>query len=271
MPHISSTQDPTGTKQALDRAVAELGLEESRSRREQEPVVPPEPEEFTLAGGYLAPDDRWHTTFVVRELTGRDEERLTRIDHSGKFVIELIRRGLVSVGTEKATDEVIDGLLSGDWDTVLLAIRAVTFGRMVRFTQKCDRCSHEYEGEMDITTIDNHTVGRDDLVFEVQGAHHIYTVSLPFGSARRKVMNDPNITGSEVRSLLLRECVLEIDGKPVRLPEEVLDLSWNDRRLISEEIDRRMVGPKLREVTTKCPSCDAEQSLMLSIAALFLT
>ena len=93
---------------------------------------------------------------------------------------------------------------------------------------------------------------------------------MAYGSTQRKIMGlGVGTTQAEINTALLSGCVQSVNGMPMLGPDYVKDIPLSDRRLLLKEIESRRVGPRFREVTTKCPACGAEQEYPLSIAALF--
>lgn len=270
MPQVR-LQDRPDLAEKMAKAVKDVQKPQSGS---SEPPVADTPPSLTypLCGGYLADDGQWVTEFTVRELTGRDEEALARLKEPSKVLTTILERGLVAVGDEKATPEVVDGLLAGDWETVLLAIRIATFGNTATRRLLCRQCNAEYEVEIDLTeNIERRTAGKDDLTFTVKGRHGTeYTVTHAYGQLQRKIMASvDDITVTSANTTMLSECVVAVNSRPLLGSQEALDLPMADRREILREIESRRVGPQMQEVTTSCPDCGSEQSASLTVAALF--
>ena len=116
-----------------------------------------------LPAGLLDPiTGRTSKTAEVRELTGADEESISKILDPGKSLLAILDRAVVSVGNETGSKEVIDALLSGDREMLLLAIRKVTFGAEVKLGPgPCPTCE-----ENQIFTID---LDKDVPVKELDG------------------------------------------------------------------------------------------------------
>lgn len=234
-------------------------------------ITPPPSAVFQLDGGYMGIDGRWLTEFEVRELTGRDEEALGRVASSSRFILELLERGLVRVGDVPGKDA-LDGLQAGDWESILLAIRSVTFGDAVDFTPMCFTCQTKYEITVHIREDLRHVAleGPQDLHFEFTGRHgSVYHVVLPTGSTQRKLLQNMELSMAEQNTVLLADCIESVDGRPFMGKGTVLDMPMADRRGLLAELSDRKPGPRLEEVTTLCPSCGAENAFPLSIAALF--
>ena len=244
--------------------------------REDEPqveaqITEPPDTVFQLSAGYLDLDGGWHTEFQVRELTGRDEEIIGRVSKIGPMLVEILQRGLVRVGPHDGKD-VMDSLLAGDWETVLLAIRVVTFGAEVDYNPLCGSCNTRFDVTVDLTNDVSYQRMHEpeDLHFFVEGRHGTqYRVGMPLGATQRKSMQALDLSLAEQASLILADCVERVDGKPALGKETVLNMPMADRRKILEQITLRRPGPRLQEVTTLCPSCGVENPLPLNIAALF--
>ena len=271
MPQLDVAANPQLAKQILKDAMAE-----PKGNAKAPPPQAPTPSDlvFQLAGGYI--DDPsspvWIKDFEVRELTGRDEEYIGRIKDPVMAFATMLERGLVRVGHLPADREVVDGLMAGDWETALFAIRIATFGQEYEVDRTCLFCREEYKVGLDLTKDIKFKFGdKDGLHFEVVGRHGTkYGVTHVFGSTQRQIMAlGSDASTASIATLILSKCVLKINGFPPLSSDTVRDIPLADRRAILKEIELRRVGPNLSEVTTKCPACGEEQVLSLNIAALF--
>ena len=247
-------------------------LQEAEQGLSSEPaqVLEPIDQHFQLAAGYLDAKNQWHTDFVVRELTGRDEEAIGKTTRVGTMVLEIITRGLVSVGPYKGA-VALDGILGGDWETVLLAIRAVTFGNEIEYIITCRDCQNTYEAPVRLDTDIPRTTMTEssDIRFHFVGRHGTqYEVAMPLGATHRKLLQNTDRTNVEQNSILLRDCVERIDHRAA-LPEQVMNMPLADRREILKRIIENTPGPRLEGVRTLCPNCGAENLLNLNIASMF--
>lgn len=226
----------------------------------------------TLPGGWLTPDGDLITEAEVRELTGEDEEAFARITSPGKLLLEILQRGTVKVGEEKATKKVLDSLLSGDRDALLLAIRRVTFGDEVSYQSACSVCGEFSTFEIDLSSDVNVRALEDqnDRVFTVETKAGVVEATLPTGITQRELMSSTDKTVAEVNTALLAGCVLSINGMPSLGVPSVKRLGIRDREKITLAIADRNPGPRLNDVTKECPECGGEATLSLSLAALFL-
>ena len=239
-------------------------------------IDPDYPTDVHLPGGYFDLDDQRFQNAVVRELTGRDEEIIGREaaraskDSYGPVLLKILECGVVSVGDDDADQELLDSLFMVDWDVLLLGIFIATFGTMLSWYTKCPECADEYKSNVDLRVVKTKDLGLDDRVFEVS-ARHEYHVSYPTGELARRGFTTKFKTTAEFTSMLLGGCVQDIDGTPVMGVRQVQDLPAGDRRAISSALLEG--GPKLHleAVKTTCGKCEAENSMTISLAAIFRT
>lgn len=93
-----------------------------------------------LPGGYWDEHGRLHRSFELSALTGREEELLTTggTRETASLVTEVLRRCLVRLGDfAPVPPEVVRGLLVGDRQYLLLRLRQLTFGDVVRANLFC--------------------------------------------------------------------------------------------------------------------------------------
>ena len=224
-----------------------------------------------LPGGYLTFSGEVITEAEIRELTGRDEEVISRATTVEKTLSEVLARGTVRVGTEKATESTLDSLLSGDRDFLLLKIFKATFGPTVSASPYCSPCEESVDVEVDL---DRDVPVRklsspSDRRFTVDISRGQVLCDLPSGQTQREMMSATGKNIAELSTILLKNTIVEIRGTTVVNPNQVLDLSIRDRRKIGEEILSRVPGPLLQQTSTPCPQCGTKLEVPLAMANLF--
>jgi hypothetical protein len=238
---------------------------------EVETVEPPSNEVF-LPGGYINKDGSLVKLAEIRELNGSDEEALAKSTNANRALNVIINRGLVSLGGEPVSKEVLDNLLSGDRDAILLAIRNITFGSKIEYSVFCSSCSSQQIVEVDLEE-DVESVNLEDpfndRIFTVQGKAGEIAVALPNGITSNKFLDSENKSVAEMVTEILSGCILTINDEPSLGRTTALQLGIADRELITAEIYKRTPGPRLGEVKKACEACDAELTLSLSLASLF--
>jgi hypothetical protein len=224
-----------------------------------------------LPGGYITEDFDVEYDAEVRELNGADEEAIAKTPNLGRALITILERGTVKVGEEKATKKLLDGMLSGDRDMLLLAIRRATFGDELTFKWVCQHCVEESDFDINlkedipIKTLDE----ASDRMFTVECRVGDVQVTLPTGDIQRDLMTGPDRTMAELNTVLLAGCIQSINGVPVMGVQDVKRLGILDRETITTEISNRNPGPKLADVTKQCSACGEEASVPLNMSALF--
>lgn len=226
-----------------------------------------------LPGGFYDPlDDQLVTTAEVRELTGADEEAIVKITEPGKALMTILEKATVSLGGKPADKETLSMLLAGDREALLLAIRRVTFGNEVELEAVCSRCPElqtfvvNLEKDVEMKVLDDRI---NDRRFTLNLKVGKVKVALPTGDTQNKLVNASNKNTAELDTLLLSNCVIEINDVPVLGQAQIRNLGIKDRRSILEEIANRNPGPLLSEVKKACKTCGQEVELPLTLADLF--
>jgi hypothetical protein len=224
-----------------------------------------------LPGGYIKPDGTVVKYVEVRELNGIDEEAIAKSGTPAKALLTILARGLVDVDGDRPSKDVLDALLSGDRDAIMLGIRKVTFGKEAKLESFCPTCEkvHIFDIDLDkdvkVTELDNPI---DDRSWTAKIKKGEVTLVLPNGITQRKVMEASDKTTAEINTMILSGCVLAVNGSPAR-PNTVLELGIQDRETLILEIMDRNPGPRLMGVTKACEACGTEVAVPLSLAALF--
>lgn len=225
-----------------------------------------------LPGGYISPDGEVYRTAEVKELTGRDEEAIVKANSLSKAMLLTLNRGTVSIGDLKATEDVLDKILAADRDAIMLGIYRATFGDTAELGAFCNGCKDVKTVSVDIAEdipIVKLNDPLEDRRFKVQGRKSEYTVILPEGKAQRDLATNTEKTTSELDTLLLEYCVVEIDGKTVMGKAQIQNIGLADRRTLLEEVISRNPGPQFDDLSTTCPDCGGEVVVPINLGTLF--
>jgi hypothetical protein len=237
-----------------------------------EPLVTPPDTSVRLPGGYVA-----YGSYVavrdatVKELTGEDEEVISRTKSFSKTVNTILMRGVESIGNSPFSKELLEDLLSGDRDTLLVAIRVATFGPYLESFGVCPNCGGT-KFETDLREVPQ--VELEDgspRTWEVTIKSGLARLTYPTGTSHTRLMDaaDEGKTPSELNTLLLSECLLSVDGMPSAGAATAKQLGMRDRETLLKSIVEKTPGPRLEGVTSTCLSCDEQVKTPLSIADLF--
>lgn len=224
-----------------------------------------------LPGGLLTFEGELVRDAEVRELTGEDEEALAKQTSPGKVLLAILERGTVSIGGKRATRKMLDDLLTGDRDTLLLAIRRATFGDEVTMTARCSECGEFSDFEINlkddipVKSLDSAA----DRNFSVQCRAGLVEVCLPNGAVQRELMSSADKSLAEINTILLAGSVQSVNGFPSVGQPTVRRLGMRDRETITVELAERNPGPQMDDVSKACDKCGGDARLSLSLASLF--
>lgn len=264
---INAAANPALANDMLQKVLQE------EPKQELNPVIkPPSDNAVELPGGYITPTGEIVRTAEVRELNGRDEEAIAKTTNVGKALMTILQRGVVKVGNTPVTDSILDNMLSGDREALLLAIMRVTFGDTSELSAYCNGCQEVKQVEVNVMTDIKHKVLTDpvnDRVFTYKGKVGDVRVQLPTGITQRELINNADKTTAELNTILLENTVLEINGSPVYSKAQVQNLGVVDRKNIIEEISERVPGPQFEDVTITCPDCEGEVTVSINLGSLF--
>jgi hypothetical protein len=268
-----STSDNPELAQQLVQAAISMSEEEAVTVEQTKPAVtpPPSDEVKLLAGIYNPFNGEVVDTAEIRELNGVDEEALSKISDYGRSLMAILQRGTVKVGEEAATQDVLDGLLSGDREYLILKIRVATFGKDIELTGECPHCETSQTFNIDLEEdVTLHRLEDTSLrSFIVEGKAGEILVEYPDGATQRKLINTTDKTSAELDSILLKNCVTSINGKAVINAEQVKALGMKDRRTILAKLVEKNPGPDLSKLAKNCPGCGLEVPIPLTLADLF--
>lgn len=214
----------------------------------------------------------------VQELTGRHEEALAKVrNNPSKFINTLLLSGVVSIGDEKISQKLIDKLLQGDIDALLLGIRKVTFGDdFEMYGVPCDYCGELNDLTLSLASIPVQELEDPEILeYEVPlRKGRKARVTFPTGEAQKELYRNAELTAPELVTILLEHCVLGFISAtgtftPARGKTDILDLGKLDRDAIQKFIYEKQPGLRYDQVTAACSSCEREVLVPLNVAILF--
>jgi hypothetical protein len=261
---VKASENPELVNQLVSQAMAE-----PETKKNDVIVSTPSDVYVTLPGGYITPTGETVTNVEVRELTGKDEEAIARAQNLGKALLSILYRGTVKIGDEVATEELVDQLLAGDRDSIMLGIYKATFGPTAEVQGFCGGCN---EFKPVTVSIDDDIKVRplvDERSFVIDCKIGEVVVSLPTGFAQKELVNNADKTVSELTTILLEQCVTRINGKPVVSRMQVQNLGINDRKKIGEAINKHNIGPIFEDIAVTCPDCESEVRVPINLGSLF--
>jgi hypothetical protein len=263
---INAAANPALANELLTKALKEEPKEIAPD------IVLPSDTTVNLPGGYVNAAGEVIKTAEVRELNGRDEEAISKATNLGKAIMTILNRGTVKIGDEQAEERLLDQLLIGDRDALLLGILKNTFGKNIEVPAYCNGCTDEKIVQINIDEDIKFKILTDpvnDRIFTVKGKSVDYIVKLPNGIVQKEMINNMDKTSAELTTIILENTVVKIGETPVYTKAQVQTLSVSDRRVIIDEINHRAPGPQFDDVTVTCPSCESEVLVPINLGSLF--
>jgi uncharacterized protein (UPF0212 family) len=249
-------------------------LKKSDSENVIEEVVS-DAEVYELLAGYTDKEGNLHKEFEVTEMTGEDEEEISKpeIRNNGAKVIRVIlercckRIGTFtrrSLGSQKWR-ELIQSLTVGDQDFIMMKIRTLSVGTELEGNNECPKCGAKLNVIVDTDELEIvHFSG--DLEFEFslprgykdpKGiVHRNGKIRIPTGLDRELL--DPVVRKNigEGNTLMITRCIVEFDGVHVT-NDVVRKMSIKDREYLLKLIQEHMFGINFVTDVT-CSECGAE-------------
>ena len=263
---ISAADNPALANDLIEKALAEKPVQKEAE------ITSPSDNIVTLPGGYITDAGEVITEAEVRELTGKDEEAISRASSMSKALLTILQRGSVRVGNTPITDEILDEMLSGDRDALILGIFKATFGSTALSSTWCSTCSETKEVEVELDKDIKFKTLKDpinDRMFIVKGKTQEFTVVLPNGRTQKELLANSDKTAAELNTILLEKTVIKIGNAPVLGKNQIQNLGLVDRRKIVDEINKRIPGPQFDSLLMECPDCEGEVSVPINLGALF--
>jgi hypothetical protein len=264
---VSALTNPNLANSLVDQAMAEEEVKVEPAK-----IIEPFNNLVNLPGGFITDSGEVASLAEVRELNGRDEEALSKVQIVSRLFINTISRAVVKLGNKNATEEDLDSLLAGDRDALILGIYKATFGTTAEMVSYCTGCRDQKEVTIDLNTDIKIKVlvnPIEDRTFTVKGKSQDYLVTLPTGKTQKELASDPDRTMAELNSVILEQCVLEIGGVPVLSKNQVKNIGLVDRRTLVDEIFKRNPGPQFEDIKLDCPQCGGEVVVPINLGALF--
>jgi hypothetical protein len=243
------------------------------------PVIDDLPDTFVELPAGIVIEGKVYRSAEVQELTGEHEEKLAKArtaNNPAKYVNTLLLCGTVAIGEQAVTQGLLDELLQGDLDTLMLAIRRATFGEEFEvYGVECPHCGEENDLELNLKDIpikeldDPET--REFLIDLRRGRKAV--IKFPTGAVQNELFKQ-TLTVPEMNSLTLSHCVLsfiEADGssKPCNGLADIKKLGVADRKTLQEYIYNNQPGPRYDQVKAACASCEGEVEVPLNVGILF--
>lgn len=243
------------------------------------PIIDDMPDTHVRLPAGLIVDGTVHRMAEVQELTGEHEEKLAKArtaNNPAKYVNTLLQCGAVSIGDTPVTQKVLDELLQGDLDMLILGIRRATFGdEFELYEVPCPSCEEINDLTLDLKDIPiKELEDPEEREFEVPlRKGRVAIIQFPNGAIQNEIFKKP-LSIPEMNSLTLAASVISIreaDGteKFSAGLSDVKKLGLADRKTLQDFIYENQPGPRYDQVTALCHACEGEVPVPLSVGILF--
>lgn len=232
-----------------------------------------------LLAGYIDKEGVLHDTFSYREMTGRDEEAISKADiksNGAKLINTLIERCVVEIGTLTKKSEganwgkIIRDMLGGDLDYMAFKIRELSKGKDIEFSHKCPSCGQKL---ITIVGTDEFEMkpfqGQREIEFDLirgykdrfNNIHKHGVIKLPTGLDREIITPSLKKNVSTATTLLLTRC-MRFEEVAVS-QNQVNEMSIRDRDMLEKLLRDNAFGLDTSLDNIMCDNCGAEITLDL--------
>jgi hypothetical protein len=229
----------------------------------------PSVDAYELPCGYVDPEGTVHTSVVVSEMTGEDEETLAAKNMTTtKKINKILIRCTQSVGTlsGQQLNFVIPELTQGDRIFLLMAIRRASLGDEMPFETTCPQCKEAARFIVDLKDLGVKKMANP--------AQRTYPLTLP--KTKKKVLMKV-LTGrgeeaiaqavqksKDIITTAIFARVESIDDKPIVM-KDLLSLPLIDRNFLRNSWEDNEGGVDT-SIQVDCPSCNNAYDSELDIS-----
>lgn len=238
---------------------------------------------FDLEVGYKDEEGVVHKEVEIREITGFDEENLSKAEvrqSVGKLITTLLSSVTVRIGTltpkeigKTKWEKIFRELLMGDRDKIMIEIRKFTNGNDIELDVKCPSCKSKIKHIVEIDRdIEEKSLIVDpfSIPFELpKGIKNSDgerctngTLRLPNGIDQEQLDTIARKNAGMANTTLLSKTINEIEGIDKINLNMIRKMSVKDRDYLVKILGESLYGPKF-EVSFSCPSCgeDVEEGV----------
>lgn len=236
--------------------------------------------------GYTDEAGVTHTEFEYREMTGSDEEAISKAtirENGAKVVRVILERCIVRIGTVEKADvkanewlSIIQNLTIADQDFAVMKIRALTLGDELEVKQyKCPHCKEKIDA---VFSLDDFELlpynGLNEIEFELPKGyrdkdgqvHKNGLLRYPTGLDRELLDAVTRKNMATANTLLLSRCMISLGD--LKLHDGIIrDLSIKDRNYLLEVFRDNLFGYDVNDIQIQCSSCGEELNVTLNSAS----
>jgi hypothetical protein len=228
-----------------------------------------------LEVGYKDNDGTTHKEVEIREITGYDEEMISKAEvrgNIGKLITTLLSSVAVRIGDLTAKDlgktkweKIFRELPMGDRDKLMLELRKFTNGDEIELDIKCPHCKNKLQHIVEIDSDIEYKNLQGDarrIPFELpKGVKNkdgqlckTGFIRLPDGEDQEQLDAIARKNPGQANTTLLARVVTELDGFGKLALSDLRKMSVRDRDYLIKLVGDNTYGPKF-EISFPCPSC----------------
>lgn len=231
-----------------------------------------------LAGYFDEVTGITHTTFDYREMTGKDEEAISKADvrsNGAKLCNILAERCVMRIGTIDKKEvgqvkwgQIIRNMPGGDIDYMVFKIRELSKGTEVEFTHKCPNCGQKLITVMNTSEFNIKQFGGErEIPFElIRGykdhkgvVHKTGMFRIPNGYDREVITPMFRKNPSSAITTLITRCIKFDDGIQV-MSQGISEMSLRDRDILENIIKENSFGVDTTIEGLICDNCGQDIS-----------
>jgi hypothetical protein len=243
------------------------------------PLIPEAPDCLVNLPRGLFVNGSWKTGAEVRELTGADEEALSRVKEVSDFFDAVIAHGVVRIDDFDLGDKPIaerqsylQMLLIGERDQLFMAITIATYGDTKTISYTCGNCQTEQDVDL-ILSQDfqaKQVDGLDQTAFTCRTSKgEVLTYRLATGEDQLEAVNRKGASMAEQNTVILSRCITKLNGEIILDPVNYArSMSLRDRQVLLDKLIENQPSISLT-LNLTCISCRADQRIGLGWGDLF--
>lgn len=237
---------------------------------------------WKLPAGLIDKEGIVHRDVIVREMTGHDEELLlsAKGKNFAKVTTKLLAACVTSIGSLKPSAEDIQGLLVGDRNYLLLAVRMASLGEDIEFSVHCPSCKAPNQVTQNLAELKVKELGdatETEFTFKLPSA-----VVFPDGSEGQearvrfltgKDQEELSALGDDSASLInstLVKSLKSIGAYDKITIEFVKNMTKRNRDAVMTMIQRNAPGVDMN-VEVECGGCGARFAAPVGLEGFFVS
>jgi hypothetical protein len=230
---------------------------------------------FDLEVGYKDENGATHKTVEIREITGYDEENLSKAEvrqSIGKLITTLLASVTVRIGDlspkelgKAKWEKIFKELPMGDRDKMMIEIRKFSNGDEMELDMKCPHCKSKIKHVVEIENdIEEKPLSVDPFSIPFELPKGIKnkdgelcksgTLRLPNGVDQEQLDAIARKNAGMANTTLLSRAITNIDGFGQATLNVLRKMSVRDRDYLIKLLGESVYGPKF-EISFSCPSC----------------